>query len=768
MTAARRMSPGAAITPGPTSASHLLLLAAALFAPPSPCAGDLIVIASWSNVTRTLATLPTLQVVPTPLFERGSATHDAIWAALAALNASRVRFVPWLPFPRLGVAELEPPSGGALCGFRASSAPSGDYYPLTLSCGGASTIADVDFAAYGESSGYCGNLSAGACVLPGSAAVVRAACVGKRACTIFATDEFFGGSPGCASGAASLAVQLRCGDAALQHSSWDFARMDGLVEDFMAAQGSAPDGSVSRADAVILNPSTPPQFLYSLGPNRRLAFPDNPSEVTWSYEQGGPGNMVDPSGRAIGDYFGRVFAHYAAGGFRDEYGTFFPSPYNYSIPAWEVLNEPDDEHSHTPESYTAIYDAITAGLAREAPEAAARVRFVGLALSAPLRELDFFSHFLNSSNHVAGAPRPASASFHFYAAPPTRGEPAEWGAAMFGQADSFAAGVEKIVAIRDALAPGTALDVDEMGVILPDDNSDRWTTYDFGFPAAPFWSATAAFSAYAFVKLAALGVNTVGMSALCCHPAMPELGIGAFYPSVAILNWSNAERTQRYWGLKLLLDTLQQGDAMVASAVTQAAAPDGGDGAAAPFCGTASYPDSLSLSCTAPGATIAAIDFASYGRPLGGCGTFSVNASCHAVNSSAILAAACIGRAACNVTADTAVFSDPCYGDWKFLAVEAHCSTGGGAGASSAGPSVFAQAFSRAAPAARRVVLVVNTAWIPASVTLPGAAGGLWQYTDAESGVEGYAATTLDADTWALAPWAAGFVTLLPGSSARQ
>jgi hypothetical protein len=196
----------------------LLLLLPPLLLLPNPCRGDLIS-ASWSNLTRALATLPTLQVVPTPLFERGSATHDAIWGALSALNASRVRFVPWLPFPRLGVAELEPPSNRALCGFRASSAANGSYFPLVIDCG-ASSIVAVDFAAYGESSGYCGSLVAGACVLPSSAEVVAQACVGKSSCELLSTDEYFGGNPGCRSGRASLAVQVRCDDAAQQHTSW--------------------------------------------------------------------------------------------------------------------------------------------------------------------------------------------------------------------------------------------------------------------------------------------------------------------------------------------------------------------------------------------------------------------------------------------------------------------------------------------------------------------------------------------------------------------
>jgi hypothetical protein len=85
---------------------------------------------------------------------------------------------------------------------------------------GASAIVAVDFAAYGESSGYCGSLVAGTCVLPSSAEVVAQACVGKSSCELLSTDEFFGGDPGCKSGRASLAVQVRCNDASQQHTYW--------------------------------------------------------------------------------------------------------------------------------------------------------------------------------------------------------------------------------------------------------------------------------------------------------------------------------------------------------------------------------------------------------------------------------------------------------------------------------------------------------------------------------------------------------------------
>ena len=719
------------------------------------CLADLVTV-QWAGPSLPLRTTPTLQVVPTPLFERGSAQHDQIWSALRALNASRVRFVPWLPFPRLGVAALEPPSGGALCGFRAASAPNGSYFPLTLSCG-ASTIAAVEFAAYGESRGYCGNLSAGACVLPGSAAVVARACLGKPSCTLLSTDAFFGGNPGCR-GAASLAVQVRCADAALRHTYWDFERMDGLVEDFMAAQGLGADGSVGagRDEAVIFNPSTPPQWAYALAPNQRLPFPDDPSQVTWSYEQGGPQQLL--SAELLADYFGRVFSHYAAGGHTDEYGVFIPSAYRYSIPFWEALNEPESEHHHTPSSYTALFDSIAAGIRRQAPGAASqRLRFAGMALEGH-NEWDWWRTFLNASNHAATAPTPALATFHFYAQPPSRGEPALWGA-MFDQADAFVQECKGILALRDALSPTTALDVDEMGVILPQDNSAQWSSYDVGFPPATFWAASAAFSAYTFARLAAVGVETVGMSGLCCHPSMPEHNLAPFFPSVAMLNWTNGARTARYWGLKLLLDTLRAGDGMAATAVTQGApASAGAGGAPLPFCGAVSFPNTLTLACATPGATIASVRFASYGRPLGGCGAWGANASCAAANASAVVSAACLGRSQCSVAADTATFGDPCFGDWKFLAVEAACSAGGGSAASSTGPAVFAQGFLGSGSPPQRAVLVVNKQWVPASVAVEGAAGGVWRWTDPATLEGGYGETTLGADSWALAPWAAGFL----------
>jgi hypothetical protein len=70
------------------------------------------VTASWDKVTRVSQTIPTLQVVVNPPLRRGTPVHDNAFKALRELGADYVRYVPWLPYPKLGVAELEPPKDG--------------------------------------------------------------------------------------------------------------------------------------------------------------------------------------------------------------------------------------------------------------------------------------------------------------------------------------------------------------------------------------------------------------------------------------------------------------------------------------------------------------------------------------------------------------------------------------------------------------------------------------------------------------------------------
>jgi hypothetical protein len=65
---------------------------------------------NWNKTLLALKTTPTLQVVVNPMLRRGSPVHDGAFAALRSLGADYVRYVPWYPYPKLVVAELEAPT----------------------------------------------------------------------------------------------------------------------------------------------------------------------------------------------------------------------------------------------------------------------------------------------------------------------------------------------------------------------------------------------------------------------------------------------------------------------------------------------------------------------------------------------------------------------------------------------------------------------------------------------------------------------------------
>ncbi|XP_059623550.1 beta-galactosidase 3-like [Cornus florida] len=75
-----------------------------------------------------------------------------------------------------------------------------------------------------------------------------------------------------------------------------------------------------------------------------------------------------------------------------------------------------------------------------------------------------------------------------------------------------------------------------------------------------------------------------------------------------------------------------------------------------------------------PGQSISSIKFASYGTPLGTCGSFQ-QGPCHSPASYAILEKNCIGQQRCSVTISNSNFrQDPCPNVLKRLSVEAICS----------------------------------------------------------------------------------------------
>jgi hypothetical protein len=66
----------------------------------------------WNKVQSVSKATPTLQVVVNPPLRRGSPIHDRVFSELQQLGADYVRYVPWLPYPKLAVAELQPPANG--------------------------------------------------------------------------------------------------------------------------------------------------------------------------------------------------------------------------------------------------------------------------------------------------------------------------------------------------------------------------------------------------------------------------------------------------------------------------------------------------------------------------------------------------------------------------------------------------------------------------------------------------------------------------------
>ena len=64
----------------------------------------------WDKTTVVSKSTPTLQVVVNPLLRHGEPLSAASYKAVKELGVDYLRFVPWLPYPRLGLAELEPPT----------------------------------------------------------------------------------------------------------------------------------------------------------------------------------------------------------------------------------------------------------------------------------------------------------------------------------------------------------------------------------------------------------------------------------------------------------------------------------------------------------------------------------------------------------------------------------------------------------------------------------------------------------------------------------
>ncbi|CAF0918052.1 unnamed protein product [Adineta ricciae] len=480
---------------------------------------------SWNSHDYDLHTIPTLQVVSNPLLARQfSPIYKKIFANLKQLNADYARYAVWFPYPKLAVAELDPPSGLAQCG------NVGQDFFINLSCernGG--VISKIDFASYGTSTGACGQMKQGQCHAANSTTVVERMCLGKPKCSVPAFVDLFGDP--CYGTVKRLLIQVQC-DPPQNNTYYNFTYLDTMLEDFL----DATDGH-SR----IISFCTQPTWLFKQ--DTPHIYPDNASLVDWEYPVGT--ELVDDTMQALGDYYGRLLAWYTRGGFIDEYGRKHTSNYYYNWDYTEIFNEVEAEHHMTVEYYTRAYDAVVQGIRRHTNNYA--MKYVGLALA--FHQFDWFRYFLNQSNHAPDIPLDMI-SYHFYASGNSRTNPLDW-EPFFSQLDTFTLQVEQIEEIRKILSPNTRTTIDELGVILTDDNTP-------GAPQFPpiYWNAAAALYAYAWAKISRLRIDVVGHSQLVGYPELPDLQLQPQFPSVALLNWTTGEGSAKYWTSKLLIDTV--------------------------------------------------------------------------------------------------------------------------------------------------------------------------------------------------------------------
>jgi len=401
----------------------------------TPAPEKALVKLAWDNVITVSKTTPTLQVVVMPPLRRGSKIHDRVFEALRDLGAEDVRYVPWLPYPKLVVAELEPPTP--------------------------------------------------------------------------------------------------------DHTSWDFSLIDPMMEDFMNAQAG---------HSVIINFSTIPQWMYKT--EKPVSYPADPDEITWTYEHGK--DLRDPSRKELAQYYARLVSWYTQGGFTDEAGKRHESGHHYKFDYWEVFNEVDDEHSMTPQDYTASYDAIVAAIRQVAP----KMKFVALALDSAEGHMPLIEYFLDAHHHKPGIPRDVI-SYHFYAKPAQNEPPEVQQYTFFNQADQFLAVVRWVESVRQRLSPQTQTDLDEVGSQTGTDG----TGMPSGYVAPPipnsYWNLSGAMYAYVFGEVAKLGIEIIGESQMVGYPGQ--------WPSVSMVDWNTGQPNARFWVLKLLRSNFGPGDKLVAT-----------------------------------------------------------------------------------------------------------------------------------------------------------------------------------------------------------
>lgn len=84
----------------------VVLISASLTAQTDSCT----ITVNWNKTVTVSKTTATLQLVENPMVRPGSPIHANTFTALKELGADYVRYVPWFPYPKMAVAELQPPT----------------------------------------------------------------------------------------------------------------------------------------------------------------------------------------------------------------------------------------------------------------------------------------------------------------------------------------------------------------------------------------------------------------------------------------------------------------------------------------------------------------------------------------------------------------------------------------------------------------------------------------------------------------------------------
>ena len=319
-------------------------------------------------------------------------------------------------------------------------------------------------------------------------------------------------------------------------TTWDFTLIDPLTVDFLEA---------TKGRNGYVNFSTIPAWMFKTP--KPVMVPADPNKPDWDYNQGT--ELVDPTGKQLGDYYGRIAAWYTMGGFTDEREVFHKSGHHYSFPLYEVLNEADAEHSTGPKQYVERYDAIVSGIRAVSP----KTQFIGLALADPRGHPELFEYFLNHANHKPGIPLDWI-SYHFYAVPEVGETIAQWQYTFFSQADGFIDHVKYVESIRKRLSPRTRTMINETGSILRTDLDQVNGVIVTNIPPT-YWNLAGAVYAYVYAELAKLGVDVIGESQLVGYPTQ--------FPSVSMVDWSTGKPNARFQVLKLLHDNMGPGDRII-------------------------------------------------------------------------------------------------------------------------------------------------------------------------------------------------------------